>query len=96
MQLLMRIFVVVADETDLDALPYSFEQVPYDSEGVDEGYEQAVDKLDEAIFRDFGEIISEKEPLADTENVCEGETQSPLVDKGHDVDLGEAKKQHSW
>lgn len=81
---------VVADETDLDALPYSFEQVPYDSEGVDEGYDQPVDKLDEAIFRDLGEIISEKEPLADTENVCEGETQSPLVDKVHDVDLGEA------
>lgn len=83
-------YVVVADETDLDALPYSFEQVPYDSEGVDEGYDQPVDKLDEAIFRDLGEIISEKEPLADTENVCEGETQSPLVDKVHDVDLGEA------
>ena len=81
---------VVADETDLDALPYSFEQVPYDSEGVDEGYDQPVDKLDEAIFRDLGEIISEKEPLADTENVCEEETQSPLVDKVHDVDLGEA------
>ena len=83
-------YVVVADETDLDALPYSFEQVPYDSEGVDEGYDQPVDKLDEAIFRDLGEIISEKEPLAETENVCEGETQSPLVDKVHDVDLGEA------
>ena len=81
---------VVADETDLDALPYSFEQVPYDSERADEGYDQPVDKLDEAIFRDLGEIISEKEPLADTENVCEGETQSPLVDKVHDVDLGEA------
>lgn len=83
-------YVVVADETDLDALPYSFEQVPYDSEGVDEGYNQPVDKVDEAIFRDLGEIISEKEPLPDTENVCEGETQSPLVDKVHDVDLGEA------
>ena len=83
-------YVVVADETDLDALPYSFEQVTYDSEGVDEGYDQRVDKLDEAIFRDLGEIISEKEPLADTENVYEGETQSPLVDKVHDVDLGEA------
>jgi len=85
-------YVIVADETDLDALPYSFEQVPYDSEGVDEGYDQPVDKLDEAIFRDLGEIISEKEPLADTENVCEGETQSLVVDKVHDVDLGEASK----
>ena len=83
-------FVVVADETDLDASLYSFEQVPYDSQGVDEGYEQAVNKLDEAISRDLGEIISEKEPLADTENVCERETQSPLVDKAHDLDLGEA------
>ena len=81
---------VVADETDLDALPYSFEQVPYDSEGVDEGYDQPVDKLDEAIFRDLGEIISEKEPLADTENVCEGETQSPLVGKVHNLEVGEA------
>lgn len=82
--------VVVADETNLDALPDSFEQVRYDSEVVDEGYDQQVDKLDQAIFRDLGEIISEKEPLADTENVCDGEAQSPLVDKVHDVDLGEA------
>ena len=83
-------YVVVADETDLDALPYSFEQVPYDSEVVDEGYDQQMDKLDQAIFRDLGEIISEKEPLADTENVCEEEAQSPLLDKVHDVDLGQA------
>ena len=82
--------VVVADETNLDALPDSFEQMRYDSEVVDEGYDQQVDKLDQAIFRDLGEIISEKEPLADTENVCDGEAQSPLVDKVHDVDLGEA------
>ena len=80
--------IAVANESDRDATPNdALDQAPGDFTGEDDVYSELVGELDAAIFKDLGEIVSEKESLVKSEEVDEVESQPLIAEKADEVEL---------
>lgn len=82
-------FIVVADESGLDASPSSaLHRLPEDSSQKDEAYSELVGELDAAIFQKLGEKLADKEPLVKSGEANVTESQPPVEEGADEAAVG--------